>query len=116
MYEDNHLYQSFKIMDRFKWSINEVRGLSAGEFEAALAYIQRHPIDPFLHTVLVKNTVYSLATAGAKVKCEDAYPELDYHYTVPEYLLSDEEFKERRAKEIQRMKEAFYKKNPNIET
>ncbi|WP_376902630.1 hypothetical protein [Aeromonas veronii] len=102
--DDSTLYKSFKLMDRFKMPLSEIRQWSPLEFEAAEAYCFRHAIDPTLHTAISKAGMFAAMSNGAKINPDEHYAEMKLHYTMPDFLKTQEELDLEMKQEIERQR------------
>lgn len=102
--DDSNLYRAFRLMDRFKRPLSEIREWSPLEFEAAEAYTFRHPIDPMLAYGISKVGMMAAMSNGAKIDPVKQYPELECHYTMPDFLKTEEEQEQEMKQEIERQR------------
>ncbi|WP_421292965.1 hypothetical protein [Aeromonas veronii] len=105
MYNDNStLYKSFKLMDRFKLPLSEIKTWTPLEVEAAEAYCFRHATDPTLHAAITKAGMFAALSNGAKIVPSEQYPEIERHFTMPDFLKSKEELDIEMQQEIERQR------------
>jgi len=100
------LHSELQIAKYFGWTLDQVRLLSQGEYEACLAMMFRHPIDSTLHLELVKSQCIQLGTAGVK-DTKTAYSMFESHYNLPSWLREESRFVQSDDEinaEIERMK------------
>lgn len=79
-----------KVMRFMGFNFDSMRELSQLEYEACLALMELEPMDPNLHGLILQNTACSVHIGGGKLH-DKFYDNYNRSFTVPDFLLTDEE-------------------------